>query len=238
VTLASWYCGERAQAPLVILFHGYAAEKSGLMAQAQTFLGLGASVLLVDFRGSGGSSESYTTLGVREADDVRAVVDYARSALAHPSLILYGQSMGAAAILRAVSTQDVTADGVILEGVFDTLLNAVRNRFRAIGVPAFPSAELLVFWGGRQAGVDGFGLNPVKDAASLRAPALFLHGAEDRRATLAQARRVHAAVPVEKALRVFDGAGHGPLASQRPADWRAAVADFLQQVACPGTRWE
>jgi pimeloyl-ACP methyl ester carboxylesterase len=238
VTLASWYCGERIQSPLVILFHGYAVDKSGLMAQARTFLGLGASALLVDFRGSVGSSESYTTLGVREAEDVRAVVDYARSVLAHPSMILYGQSIGAAAILRAVSTQGVTADGVILEGVFDTLLNAVRNRFRATGVPAFPSAELLVFWGGRQAGVDAFELNPVTDAALLRAPALFLHGAKDRRATLVQARRVYAAVPGGKAFRVFDGAGHGPLVSQRPAEWRAEVADFLQQVASPGTRTE
>ena len=227
-TLAAWYCGAEIQTPLVVLFHGYAAEKSSLMAEARLLRELGASVLLVDFRGSGGSSESYTTLGALEAEDVKAAVDYARGALAHPALILYGQSMGAAAILRAVQTQGVTADGLILEAIFDTLLNAVRNRFRAMGVPSYPSAELLVFWGSRQSGFDGFALNPVADAASLSTPVLFLHGAEDRRATLAQARRVYAAVPGPKTFRVFEGTGHTSLAAQRPAEWKDAVEGLLR----------
>lgn len=238
ITLAAWYCGERDRIPLVILFHGYAAEKSSLLPEARALLELGASVLLVDFRGSGGSSESYTTLGAREAEDVKAATEHAGQTLGHRSLILYGQSMGAAAILRAVSTQGVTADGVILEGVFDTLPNAVRNRFRALGVPAFPSAELLVLWGGWRAGFDGFALRPVTDAASLRAPALFLHGADDRRATLGQAERVYAAVPGGKSLHVFDAAGHGALVAQHPSAWRAAIADFLQQASTAVPRSE
>lgn len=231
VSLAAWHCARVIQAPLVILFHGYAAEKSSLMTEAQLLLELGASVLLVDFRGSGGSSESHTTLGAREAEDVRAAVDYARRGLAHRALILYGQSMGAAAILRAVHAHGVVVDGVILEAVFDTLLNAVRNRFRAMAVPAFPNAELLLFWGGRQSGFDGFRLNPLEYAASLRTPSLFLHGAEDERATLAQAQRVYAAVPRDKTFRIFDGAGHGSLASRQPAAWKAATARFLPPTA-------
>jgi hypothetical protein len=68
---------------------------------------------------------------------------------------------------------------VILEAVFDTMLNTVRHRFHAMGIPAFPSAQLLVFWGGRQWGFDGFAHNPVQYAASLNCPSLFMHGAND-----------------------------------------------------------
>ena len=60
--------------------------------------------------------------------------------------------MGAVAILRAVQETGIKPDGVIVEAVFDTMLHAVRHRFEAMGVPAFPSAELLVFWGGVETG--------------------------------------------------------------------------------------
>ena len=79
ITLASWYCNRGRETPLVILFHGYSAEKTSLLREARALLDLGMSVLLVDFRGSGGSSESYTTVGVHEAEDVVAAVRYARA---------------------------------------------------------------------------------------------------------------------------------------------------------------
>jgi len=139
VTLSAWYCGRGKEAPLVILFHGYSAEKTCLIREAKTFIDLGASVLLVDFRGSGGSSECYTTIGVREADDVAAVVRYASASLPHSSVVLFGQSMGAVAILRAVKEHGIAPDAVILEAVFDTMLNTVRNRFAAMGIPSFPA---------------------------------------------------------------------------------------------------
>jgi len=102
ITLGCWYVDRGEKTPLVILFHGYGAEKTCLIREAKVFLQLGMSVLLVDFRGSGESSESYTTIGFREADDVTTVMQHARLNLRHPSVVLYGQSMGAVSILRAV----------------------------------------------------------------------------------------------------------------------------------------
>jgi alpha-beta hydrolase superfamily lysophospholipase len=87
---------------VVILFHGYSAEKTAVVREARALLDLGASVLLADLRGSGGSSESYTTVGVHEAEDVAAAVRYVRGKLSHENVFLFGRSMGAAAILRAV----------------------------------------------------------------------------------------------------------------------------------------
>jgi pimeloyl-ACP methyl ester carboxylesterase len=63
---------------------------------------MGASVMLVDFRGSGGSSERYTTIGLREAEDWRLPARYALAHLHTPFAVLFGESMGAVAILKAV----------------------------------------------------------------------------------------------------------------------------------------
>jgi pimeloyl-ACP methyl ester carboxylesterase len=230
LTLSAWYCNRGNETPLVILFHGYATEKTSLLPEARMFLDLGASVLLVDFRGSGDSSESYTTIGVHEAEDVAAVARYARGNLPHSVIVLFGQSMGAVAILRAIQQHGVAPEAVILEAVFDTLFNTARNRFNSMGVPSFPSAYLLVFWGGRQWKFNSFSHNAVEYAKSLNCPALFIHGANDPRATVAEGRRVFAAVPGPKEFKVFKSAGHGSCASLYPDEWKAAVAKVIREA--------
>jgi pimeloyl-ACP methyl ester carboxylesterase len=230
VRLAAWYCDRGSNTPLVTLFHGYSADKSSLIDEAKAFLALGASVLLVDFRGSGESSESYTTIGVREADDVAAVARYEASHLRHSSVIYFGQSMGAAAILRAIRDNGVSPDAVILEAVFDTMLNTVRNRFTAMHIPSFPSAQLLVFWGGRQWGFNGFDHNPVNYARAVQCPALFMHGTDDPRATLAEGRRVFDAVHGSKDFKAFDRTGHESYISTHATEWHTIVSDFLRKA--------
>ncbi|MDD2241087.1 MAG: alpha/beta fold hydrolase [Kiritimatiellae bacterium] len=228
VALCAWVADRGPGAPLVILFHGYSTEKNRLLLEAREWHALGASILLVDFRGSGQSSESITTLGWLEAEDVAAAVQYAQARIPHSRLILYGQSMGSAAILRAVSAHGVAPDAVVLESVFDTMLNAIRARFRAMRLPVFPSANLLAFWGGHQFGFNAFAHNPVDYAVSLRCPALFLHGSDDPRAPVDQARRVFENVPGNrKTFVTFDGVGHASYAAAHPVEWNTAVTEFL-----------
>lgn len=230
IKLGAWYCPGPPQNPLVILFHSYGGEKSGTLPEARAFLELGLSVLLIDFRGSGDSSESYTTIGFDEGEDVVAALRYARERLPQPKVILYGESMGAAAILRAVHNCGAKPDAIILEAVFDDLLNTVRHRFELMGMPSFPGAELLVFWGGRQAGFDGFAHSPVRYAADVRCPILFLHGAADPRARPEEARRVFTAVPWSKTFKEFPGLGHEAAVVRSPDDWKKTARQFLDEV--------
>ncbi len=230
VTLGAWHCPAEAGAPLVVLFHGYGAEKTDTLAEAKGFLRIGSSVMLVDFRGSGDSSESYTTLGYAEADDVAAAVNYAATHLSPSKIVLYGKSMGAAAVLRAVYAHGVRPDAIIGEAVFDTMLHTVKNRFAAMKVPSFPSAELLVFYGGWHHGFNGFRLNPVDYATAVDCPILFLHGSGDRRAYLADAKRVFDAVSATKEFKEFPNLGHAASIERYPSEWDEVVSRFLAQA--------
>jgi hypothetical protein len=214
----------------VLLFHGYTASKTSLLLEAAAFHARGYSALLVDFRGSADSSESYTTVGYREADDVRAAVRYAASVLELTMPLLYARSMGAAAVLRAVALHELPVRGLVLEGVFDRMLTTVKQRFYAMGIPATPFAHLLVLWGGVQFGFWGFGHNPVAYATRCRIPVLMLHGAHDPRATLAHARAVFAALAGDKRLCEFDDAKHEQLPLADRARWDAALDRFLAEV--------
>jgi pimeloyl-ACP methyl ester carboxylesterase len=198
-----------------------------MLHEAQTLIQLGTSVLLVDFRGSGGSSENYTTIGVAEAEDVRAALAHGHSALSHQSFILFGQSMGAAAILRSIHLHEIQPDAVILEAVFDSLLKAIQNRFDLMEAPAFPAAEFLLFWGGRQFSFNAFRHRPVDYASSLNVPALFLHGGEDRRALPADARRVFDRVSSPKSFILFEKGGHGSCLSADKSRWKEHLRSFL-----------
>ncbi len=228
ITLGAWYCSRGTNSPLVILFHGYTDDKTSQIPEAKRFLKMGASVLLVDFRGSGDSSEDYTTIGYREADDVAAAMKYAQEHFEHRKIILYGHSMGAAAILRAVSAYGIAPDGIIATAVFDTMLNTVRNRFHMLNTPAFPGAEMLVFWGGVQVGFNGFEHNPVDYAKAVKCPILFMHGTDDPKALLSEGQHVFDAIPSQKMFKAFPSIGHQPYAEACPAEWDQAVRDLLK----------
>lgn len=233
--LEAWYIpadGERRE--LVLLFHGYAAGKAELLSTAGQLHRLGCPVLMVDFYGSGGSSGSGTTIGYREAGDVAAAFRYARETWPHRIAVLYGVSMGGAAVLRAVATEGVMPGALAAESTFDSLLNTVRARFRAMGLPPSPLAELLVFWGGVREGFNAFSLNPATYAARVTCPALVLHGEGDARVSNAESRRIYEALAGPRRFSAYPGAGHQLLAEADSERWRADMAWLLDAAAAAG----
>ena len=229
ISLETWFVPNPTRRALVIMFHGYAACKSDLLVPAVQFRLMGYEVLLVDFHGSGGSSGKDTSIGFSEGKDVAQSLDYARSQWPNRRIILYGVSMGSAAILRAIAFEGVKADAVIIESPFDRLINTARNRFKVMGLPSFPAAELLVFWGGVQQGFNGFEHNPVDYARSVKCPVLMMYGESDSRVTLEQAKNVFDNLGGEKRFKLFD-VGHEVIAVARPEEWREQVGDFLNCV--------
>jgi alpha-beta hydrolase superfamily lysophospholipase len=228
VELEAWYIPRRRAKGLVLMFHGYAVARDQLLPEARAFHQLGYAVFLVDFRGSGGSNQATTSAGFYEAEDVTQALAYVQTNLrADQPVILYGQSMGGAAILRAVQANDLQPDAIIIEAVFDRMLSTVENRFNTMGVPSFPAAHLLVFWGSVQRGYNGFEHNPLDYAPAVKCPILMLHGQEDPRVTLAQAKAIYDQIRSEKVFEPFEKVGHESYIRADEARWKAAVGSFL-----------
>jgi pimeloyl-ACP methyl ester carboxylesterase len=225
VELEAWRIPREKSRGVAVLFHGYAASKEQTLAPARLLHELGYETLLVDFRGSGGSSGSETSIGYHEARDVASAV--ARTG--RKDVVLFGHSMGAVAILRAIHAHGVEARAVILEAPFDRMLTTVENRFASMGVPSFPAARLLVFWGGVLGGFDALAHDPIAYARSVKVPALVIGGADDARVTRSQLESVADALAGPKKLVVFEKLGHESFSEARPAEWRAAVETFLTE---------
>jgi dipeptidyl aminopeptidase/acylaminoacyl peptidase len=228
--LEAWVIPAEPAHGWILLFHGYAGNKGDLLEIASRFHDLGWSAALVDFRGSGGSRGDRTTVGWTEARDVASTVRWAREALHEPAPVLYGFSMGAAAVLRAVAVEGIKPRAVIAEASFDRMLTTVQRRFHMMHLPSWPMANLLVFWGGLQNGFDGFAHNPVDYAARIVCPTLVLQGAMDDRVTVGEAKAIHAALRGYKVLHVFPDADHEASLGASPEDWAAVIAPFLARA--------
>ena len=240
--LESWFVpapNPSASKGTILLFPGQGGSKGKqLLAPAQVLHRLGYDTLLVDFRGVGGSSGRTSTIGVREAKDVALAVTYARQLQQQSQpqiqrrspIVLYGVSMGTAAILQAVARENVTPDAIVLELPFSRLLEAVRVRLDARGIPTFPMAELVVFWGGIQHGFNGFAHNPIDDARQVRTPTLVLHGEGDRWMSLTQIDELITAFPAQKQLTIFPNAGHQLLVTVDRDLWSRSIDRFLRVV--------
>lgn len=226
-SIAAWEIRVLRAKGTIILFHGYGAGRSSLLLTAQVFNQLGYNTLLVDFRGSGASSGSKTSIGWYEADDVKTVCDSYKPV--RGPIILCGTSMGAAAIMRAVAVKGVQADKLILECPFSTLLATTRNRFRVMGVPPFPLANLLVFWGGAIDGYWAFSNKPEVYARSISIPVLLMYGEKDPWIKPAENQAIFNAFVGTSTLKTFPNTGHESYCAKYPAEWLETVRHFLER---------
>ncbi len=227
--LETWRVAGKASQPKVLLFHGYAGCKISLQHAAHEFHNFGCETWMVDFHGSGNSAGHTTTVGYDEAEDVAATVRQALNSRAqNEPMILFGSSMGAAAVLCAVHRFHLQPDALILECPFDRLVTTIGNRCHMVGMPAFPAAEMMVFWGGVQGGFNGFTHNPVEYARDVSCPTLLMDGDQDERVGLSHAKEIAAALGAHCTFKVFTGAGHVMYADQVTQEWEGVVQDFLK----------
>ena len=220
----------KASQGTVLMFPGIGGTKgTQLLPSAKVFNDLNYDTVLVDFLGVGGSSGTRMTVGYREGEDVAAVLRDARRQQLQPPFILYGISMGSAAVLKAIALDSAQPDAIILELPFARLVDAVRGRFRASGVPSFPFCELTLFWGGVQHGFNAFAHNPVEYARSVNVPTLVLQGDGDPWTSMGEIQEIMTELKGEKFLTIVPDAGHGLLVTMDPSLWTQSVKRFLDR---------
>lgn len=221
-----WYLPADSAKGTVALFHGYGGEKSTLLDKAAVFRSLGYHTLLVDFMGAGGSEGNQTTIGYKEADQVATSVCYLQQR-GEQNIVLFGTSLGAAAVMKALHDEALPVRSVILECPFATLQQAVENRFKILGVPPFPMAHLLLFWGGVQNGFNAFAHDPVDYARAIKCPTLLLYGEKDVKVTAEETAAIFAALAGPKKLVTYPLAGHENYLKKYREKWTLDVAAYL-----------
>lgn len=225
-TIRGWFAPGRLGAGAILLLHGIGASRLDMVGRARFLEAAGYAVLLIDFRGHGESSDARPTYGALESRDARAALDFLRGAAPGERVGVIGISMGGAAALLGAAP--LAVDALVLESVYPSIDDAVRDRLRAwlgpVGGALAPGAMAWLF---PRDGVTPRQLRPIDRIAELTAPVFVLAGAADRYTTLPESRALFERAPEPKEFWAVADAAHEDLYAFAPAEYEQRVGTFL-----------
>lgn len=228
-TIHAWFVRGDSGAGAVLLLHGVGDNRRAMIERAGFLHRAGYSVLLPDFQGHGESAGAHITFGALESLDAAAALEFLRVHMPGERLGVIGVSMGGAAAL-VDPAGPLRADALVLESVYPTIDDAVRDRLRAwlgpIG-PAFTSP--LISLVGRQIGVSRAALRPLDHIGAVGAPVLIAAGTKDRYTPVSETRALYASAPSPKELWMVEGAGHVDLHAFTPLEYERRIGSFLSR---------
>lgn len=210
VRLHGWFVPAPGPGPAVLFLHGNAGNVSHRLDKLALLHGLGASVLLLDWRGYGASEGAPDEPGLTR--DAEAGWAWLRVRTAGGArLVAYGESLGGSLAVHLAAHH--AADGLVLEGAPTSILAVAQHHY-----PWLPVALLLA------ARYDALG--PI---AHVRGPILILHARDDAIVPFAMAEALQRAAPAGARLVPLTG-GHNDAVALSAAAYRAALAEFFGRL--------
>ncbi len=190
---------ESESVPTIIFPHGgpISYDGTGFDYWTQFFANRGYAVLQMNFRGSYGYGYDFMQMGLANwgramQDDVEDGARWmVKKGYADPQkLCIVGASYGGyAALMGAIKSPDLYKCVISFAGVTDIHSLLIFKR-------QFDQYEITK----RQLGDDGSSLrsrSPLRNAASIRAPVLLIHGYKDRRVKVSHSKRMYNALKKE-----------------------------------------
>ncbi len=207
--LAGWFL-PRPGAPAVVLLHGYPAEKADLLPIASA-LAPQFATLLVDQRYFGDSEGGATTLGFREREDLKRMLDFleARGATA---IGVFGFSLGGAVALLAAA-EDPRIRAIAAYAPFADLKTLGRELYAWMWLARYPFVEAMLMWSRLLFGADITRPSPAEAAARVAVPVLLVHSRQDEQIPFRHAERLRAALATnpKAEFEFMDRGRHGEL---------------------------
>ena len=188
--LSGWYIA-KAGAPALILLHGYPAEKADLLPLASA-LAPQFAMLLVDQRYFGSSEGRATTLGFRERDDLKRMVDFLESRGA-TSVGVFGFSLGGA-VAMLTAAEDPRIKAIVAYAPFADLRVLGQEVYRWMWVARYPFVEAMLLWSRVLFGGDISRPTPAEAASRLAVPILLVHSRRDEQISFRHAERLRTAL--------------------------------------------
>jgi uncharacterized protein len=225
--LEAWYFVVPNAKGSIAMFHGHGSKKSAVLKEAASFQKLGYNTLLIDFRAHGNSEGNTSSIGYFEGEDVKLGYEYLQKT-GEKNILLWGISLGAAAVTKAMNDYTLAPSKIILEMPFGSLSEAVVGRVKMMGLPAQPISTLLTFWGGVEHGFWAFNMKPFEYVAKIKCPVLLQRGKNDPRVTEKETNDIFANIAAPKKLVIYEDCGHESLCTKEHDKWMAEVSAFLQ----------
>ncbi len=190
IELIAWY-GEpsRRGRPTLLYFHGNAGNLESRAGRMGEYLAKGNGMLILSYRGYGGSGGSPTEKN--NVADARVAYDWLR-AIGVPAdqIILYGESLGSGVAVQLAA--EVEVGGVILDAPYTSIAE--------VGARLYPYLPVRTFI------LDRY--NTIAHIGEIDAPLLIVHGEYDLLIPIEMGRELFARAKAPKEFAEIAGAGH------------------------------
>ncbi|RJP72476.1 MAG: alpha/beta fold hydrolase [Comamonadaceae bacterium] len=200
----------RADAPVLLYLHGARFNVTGSAFRARRMQELGFSVLAIDYRGFGKSTNELPS-ETMAYEDARAAWDWLGAKYPGRPRYIFGHSLGGAiAIELAAQVKDEA--GTVVEGTFTSIADVVST-FKWGWLPV----SLLI--------TQRF--EAVKRVPDIGSPLLVVHGGDDRLIQPELGRKLYEAATGRKAFVLVEGGSHHNTNSVGQAQYRTALASLF-----------
>lgn len=192
VTLhALWDANEKPDAPVLLYLHGARRDVDASVYRIRDMRALGFSVLAIDYRGFGRSTDELPSQASAE-EDARAAWDWV--ARNHPGRdrYIFGHSLGGA-IAVDLASRVSDAKGLMVEGTFPSIADVFRS---------FRFGWLPITWLITQPFDAGLSI------AKVKVPVLVVHGASDALIPPSLGRALYERATAPKRFVLVEGGNH------------------------------
>lgn len=239
ISLAGWYLsaarnGRTPNGRTLIFAHGYSQNRQEphlpALALAAKLVHVGYDVLMFDFRNSGQSSQSLTTIGLREQQDLLGAIDFAEAKKPGQTIGLIGFSMGAATSLL-VGGADPRIAAVVADSPFYSLREYLEENLpQWTGLPRFPFSWLILTLSPILLRANPRHVKPYETVRKAKKPFLFIHGTKDSTVPAENSQRLHAlAQDKDSQIWLVPHAGHVRSFALIPDEYAERVIAFLEK---------
>lgn len=237
VPLKGWFLpSEAAPAKLnVIIAHGYRENREytpgDTLKLAKVFVEQGYNVLMFDFRNSGESGGSLTSVGYLEKFDLLGAIDWMQGH--HPGKIaVHGFSMGATTDLLAAAEEPAVA-GVVADSPFNHLTHYLEDNLPVWShLPSFPFTPLILGILPRLTGIQTDAVDALSAVDRIYPrPVLFIHSTDDHSIPYENSESLWEKHPDRFEFWKTSGADHARSHKVYPQPYEDKVIGFYNQLA-------
>ncbi len=215
----------------VIIVHGYCQDSESMDYAACEFFKNGFNVLLPDCRGHGKSGGKYIAMGWHDRFDVILWCRLISEINSNMPVVLYGVSMGAAAVMMAAGEKLPNNVKCIIE---DCGYTSCIDEFKYQAEKIYRTNLIYVLIYSLEiicrirAGFFLHQASAFKQMKKCRIPTLFLHGEDDMLVPVKMVYDLYTNAVCSKDMYIIKNAGHGVSAMVGKENWKR-VFDFVNR---------
>lgn len=231
--LTGYYFRQEDSHKWVILVHGYRSNHKNMYDYALEYFKQGYNVLVPEQRAVGLSAGNYIGMGWLEKEDMQAWITWVLQQDKLASIVLHGNSMGAATVLML--SGDETPEQVkafvsdsAYTSVWAIFASELKLRFK---LPEFPLMYFADVIANLKAGYRFSRASAVEQVKKSTKPILFIHGVKDNFVPYAMLSELTAAkVEGKKQVLTAPNAGHVEALYDLGKDYFQTVFAFLNEL--------